>query len=80
MGGTRVGPEARQQYLQHMRERYVVAGRAARSALLNEALAMTGYHRNALIRRFTRAPGPRRRRRGRRRQHGPTVVAALRAL
>ena len=80
MGGTRVGPEARQQYLQHMRDRYVVAGRAARSALLDEAVAMTGYHRKALTRRFTRLLGPRRRRRGRPRQYGPTVVAALRAL
>lgn len=80
MGGTRVGPEARQQYLQQMRDRYVVAGRAARSALLDEAVAMTGYHRKTLIRRFTRVLEPRRRRRGRRRQYGPMVVAALRAL
>ena len=43
-----------------MRDRYVVAGRAARSALLDEAVAMTGYHRKALIRRFTRPLGPRR--------------------
>lgn len=79
MGGTRVGPEARQEYLQQMRDRYVVAGRAARSALLDEAVAMTGYHRKALIRRFTRRLEPRRRR-GRPRQYGPAVVAALRAL
>jgi hypothetical protein len=26
VGGTRVGPAARQQYLQQMRDRYVVAG------------------------------------------------------
>jgi hypothetical protein len=64
VGGTRVGPVARQQYLEQMRDRYVVARRAARSALLDEAVAMTGYHRKALIRRFTRPLGPRRRRRG----------------
>jgi hypothetical protein len=57
-----------------------VAGRVARSALLTEAVAMTGYHRKALIRRFTRPLSPRRRRRGRPRRYGPTVVAALRAL
>jgi transposase InsO family protein len=51
-----VGPVARQQFLEQMRDRYVVAGRAARSALLDEAVAMTGYHRKALIRRFTRPP------------------------
>ena len=80
MGGTRVSPGARQQYLQQMRDRYVVAKRAARSALLDEAVAMTGYHRKALIRRFTRPVGPRRRRRGRPRRYGPTVVTALRAV
>jgi hypothetical protein len=63
-----------------MRDRYVVAKRAARSALLDEAVAMTGYHRKALIRRFTRPLGPRRRRRGRPRRYGPPVVTALRAL
>jgi hypothetical protein len=80
VGGIRVGPVARQQYLEQMRDRYAVAGRTARSALLDEAVAMTGYHRKALIRRFTRPLGPRRRRRGRPQTYGPTVVAALRAL
>ena len=80
MGGTRVSPGARQQYLQQMRDRYVVAKRAARSALLDEAVAMTGYHRKALIRRFTRPLGPRRRRRGRPRRYGTAVVTALRTL
>lgn len=80
MGGTRVSPAARQQYLQQMRDRYVVAKRAARSALLDEAVAMTGYHRKALIRRFTRPVGPRRRRRGRPRRYGTAVVHALRAV
>ena len=75
-----MSPGARQQYLQQMRDRYVVAKRAARSALLDEAVAMTGYHRKALIRRFTRPVGPRRRRRGRPRRYGPTVVTALRAV
>jgi len=63
-----------------MRDRYVVATRPARSALLDEAVAMTGYHRKALIRRFTCPLRPRRRRRGRPRRYGPTVVAALRAV
>jgi hypothetical protein len=75
-----VSPAARQQYLQQMRDRYVMAKRAARSALLDEAVAMTGYHRKALIRRFTRPLGPRRRRRGRPRRYGTAVVKALRAV
>jgi len=63
-----------------MRDRYAVAKRSARSALLDEAVAMTGYHRKALIRRFTRPLGPRRRRRGRPRRDGTAVIAALRGL
>jgi hypothetical protein len=47
---------------------------------LDEAVAMTGYHRKALIRRFTRPLGPRRRRRGRPRRYGTAVIAALRAV
>jgi hypothetical protein len=63
-----------------MRDRYVVAKRAARSALLDDAVAMTGYHRKALIRRFTRPLVPRRRRRGRPRRYGTAVVTALRVV
>ena len=81
MGGTRVGPQARREFLVRMRERYADAGRGERRRLLNEAVAMTGYHRKALIRALGRPVVPkRRRRRGRPRRYGPAVVAALRAL
>jgi hypothetical protein len=81
VGGTRVSPAGRQEFLRQRRDRYAVAGRAERSRLLTEAATMTGYHRKALIRRFTRPePGEGRRRRGRPRQYGPAAVAALRAV
>ena len=54
MGGTRVGPAARREFLERMRERHTEAGRQERSRLLDEAHALTGFHRMALIRRFTR--------------------------
>lgn len=81
MGGQPVGPQARQEYLGRMRERYGGAQRAVRSQLISEVVAVTGYHRKAVIRLLGRLPRPRRRRRrGRPRVYGPAVVAALRAV
>ncbi len=84
MGGTRVGPRAIGQYLRRMRERYAGARKEARGQLLNEMEEVTGYHRKALIRRMRageQAGRPRaKRRRGRPRQYGPTVVGALRLI
>jgi len=81
MGGTRVGPRAIGEYLGRMRERYERAAAPKRTALLNEMVAMTSFHRKALIRRMNRAvPAPtgrRRRRRGRPVLYGPCVVGAL---
>jgi hypothetical protein len=50
MGAPRVGPQARQEYLARMRERYDTADRAAKSRLLNEVYEVMGYHRKAAIR------------------------------
>ena len=80
MGGTRVSPTGRREYLAKLRERYEVAGRAERSRLLSEAVAMTGYHRKAVIRHLRRRRAGPRRRRGRPRQYGPATVRALRAV
>jgi len=67
-----------------MGQRYEGADRKARSELLDEMEAMTGYHRKALIRRMRVGervtPDRRPRRRGRPRRYGPTVVAALRVI
>lgn len=76
-----MGPEASKEYLARMRERYVLADRAARSQLLTEAVAVTGYHRKSLIRAWRLTPRPARRRRGGRPvRYGPAVVRALRAV
>ncbi len=82
MGATRVGPQARAEYLARMRERYRGTPKAKRGALLDEVVAVTGYHRKAAIRWLNRRTPPQRRgpRRGRPVRYGPGVVRALRTL
>lgn len=81
MGRHRVGPQAIEEYLRRMRERYETAPRAAKGRLLDEVCEVTRYHRKAVI-RLLRRPAPRRPRRrgGRPVRYGPEVVAALRAI
>jgi hypothetical protein len=80
--GALVGPQARQEYLAQMRARYLGGSRAAKGALLTEAVTVTGYHRKALIRAWRRPEGasPRGPRPGRPTRYGPAVVRALRAV
>jgi hypothetical protein len=75
-----VGPEAQREYLRRMRERYLVASRREKGRLLDEAMAVTGRHRKALIRIWRREPRPGRRRRGRPTHYGPAVVRPLVAI
>ena len=48
-GATRVGPQARRESLDRMRERYESAGREARSRLLDEVCEVTGYQRRSQL-------------------------------
>ena len=75
-----MGPEAQREYLARMRERYVGATRREKGRLLDEAVAVTGHHRKALIRAWHRRPALRGRRGGRPTQYGPAVGRALTAL
>ena len=79
-----MGPRAKREYLGQMRDRYVRAPtRQARGALLTEAMAVTGYHRKALIRawrRPVRRPARGQPRRGRRCRYTAATVRALRAI
>lgn len=45
-----MGPQARQEYLAQLRDRYLRAARAEKGRMLMEAVTVTGYHRKALIR------------------------------
>lgn len=79
-----MGPQAKREYLAQMRDRYVRAQtRQARGVLLTEAMAVTGYHRKALIRAWGR---PLRRstrgqpKRGRRCRYTAATVRALKAI
>ena len=69
-----MGPQARQEYLAQMRDRYVRASRREKGRLLTEAVTVTGYHRKALIRAWRRPQA--RRARGPRRAHDPTHLAS----
>ena len=73
-----MGPRGTSEYLARMRDRYVRAKtRPEKGQLLTEAMAVTGYHRKALIRVWRRpepVDGRRRRRRGRARRYGPSAV------
>ena len=80
MRATLVGPQARREYLERMRERYVTATGGAKGRLLDEVCAVTGYHRKAAIRLLRRPVVPRRGRPGRPVRYGPAVVAALRRI
>jgi len=74
-----MSPKARREYLSDMRPRYAAAPLPERTALLDEVVTMTGYHRKyaiALLGREPRAPGKRRRRV----TYGPPVTAALAAI
>ena len=79
-----MGPRAKREYLAQMRDRYVRAQtRQARGALLTEAMTVTGYHRKALIRAWSRPvrrPARGQPRRGRRCRYTDATVCALRAI
>ena len=68
--------QARREYVAEMRRRYAAAPREQRSLLLDEVIAMTGYHRKYAI-ALLRGPARSVRKRRRRRVYGPDVAAAL---
>lgn len=74
--------KTKQELLEHYAQRYRSAGRAARSKLLDEVCALTGYHRKYAISRLNHPPltrqGPARRPRGR--KYGADVHDALTRL
>ena len=77
-----MGPQARQEYLAQLRDRYLRAARREKGRMLTEAVTVTGYHRKAIIRAWRRpavrpARGPRR---GRPTRYDAAVVRALRAI
>jgi hypothetical protein len=65
------------EYLAAQRARYALSSRGARTRLLNEIAAVTGYHRKAIIRHLAGDPrrAPTRRPVGRPRRYGAAVAA-----
>src|SRR5438067_7769914 len=72
--------ESKHEVIEAMRRRYRGAGRAEKGRVIDEAAAVTGYHRRyaqALLRAGVPYGGPRLRRGGRPRIYGPEVLQAL---
>src|SRR5919197_1219799 len=72
--------ESKHEVIEAVRRRYRGAGRAEKGRLIDEASAVTGYHRHsaqALLRKGVPYSGPRLRRGGRPRVYGRAVEQAL---
>ncbi len=67
-------------YADAMRRRYLGAKKRERGRLLDEFCLTTGYHRKSAIRVLGQWTTARPDRRGRERQYGPAVAAALKDL
>lgn len=68
------------EYAAALRPRYQAARKEEKGRLLDEFCAVTGYHRKAAVRLLSRAARDGGRRRGRQRQYGTAVAAALREV
>jgi hypothetical protein len=70
------------EYVAAQRPRYLAAARRTKRRILDEVVAVTGYHRKAALRRLHRPPRstPREARTGRPRVYGPDVAAAAQVL
>lgn len=67
------------EYLRTIRGAYHRANRQGKTALLTQAVQITGYHRKHVLRHLRASPTPSQRpRRARRRQASPEVIDALR--
>ena len=70
--------QSKKEYLEALRPRYHRAGRRERWRMLDEALAVTQYHRKAVIRTLGRSrQEPPKRRPGRKRRYGPELLPIL---
>ncbi|MDR7484330.1 MAG: integrase [Armatimonadota bacterium] len=75
-----MSPLAKREYLQTLQLRYRQAGKAGRGRLLDEACAVTGYHRKSVIRLLAHPLPPPRHRRGPTRTYDGPVHTALRSI
>jgi hypothetical protein len=78
-----VSPASKREYTHAVRQRYTQASRRAKSQILTEFCAVTGYHRKAAIRVLAASSGGgrvRRRRRGRPSRYGQPLVRIVRQI
>ncbi len=74
-----MSPRSKREYIQTIQQRYTQAPRVAKSQILTEFCATTGYHRKAAIRVLAQPsrPTPARHRRGRPSPYSPRLLAVL---
>ena len=68
------------EYIEAVRGRYLKGNRKVKGQILDEVTEVTGYHRKAVIRLLIRGPKTEAGRRGRPKQYGIEVVAALKRV
>jgi hypothetical protein len=79
-GGGNVTRESIREYAAALRLRYRAVGKAQRGVILDEFCRTTGYHRKAAVRLLNHRPQPALDRRGRPREYGPAVEAAVQQI
>ncbi len=75
-----MSPQARREYLAAIRPRYLRAARGAKTRLLDEVCAATGYHRKYAMHLLAHPPGPRPPRRRRAPRYAPRTLEILAAI
>jgi ferric-dicitrate binding protein FerR (iron transport regulator) len=80
MKDTKMSQQGRREVVEWLRHRYLQAGRAEKSKILDQFVALSGLHRKVVIRAMHQGYKQGRKRRGRKRVYTGAVVAALLAV
>jgi hypothetical protein len=80
MKDTKMSQQGRREVVERLRLRYLQAGRAEKTKILDEFVALSGLHRKAAIRALRQGYKQGRERRGRKRVYTGAVVSVLRAI
>lgn len=77
MKEQKLSQQSKRELVEAVRDRYLRAGRKEKSKILDEFVAITGFHRKHAIRVLRQGYKRRRERRGRRRTYGGAVISTL---
>lgn len=77
MKGQKMSQQSKRELVERLRDRYLRGGRKEKTKILDEFVAVTGFHRKHAIRVLQKGYGRERERRGRKRVYTGSVVEAL---